>query len=135
MSIYASATTSKTKPIQTQFKPNQSQSNPISTLLRRKQTQSNPIFLSFYLTHAAYLPQSNPISTHPLNSCPPYLMQRRIEFLLFRHLTFNQFFIFKFTNQQIPHFDIRRLSHQKTGFFIGGNTVSTLQNQFWIQPG
>ena len=107
---------------QTQFKPNQTQfkanSNPI-------QTQSNPTCSELV----------EPISNHPRNSFPPYLVQRRIEFLLFYHLTFNQFFIFKFTNQQIPDFDIRRPSHQKAGFFIGGNTVSALQDQFWIQPG
>jgi len=125
-------------------KPIQTQSNPISTQIRRKQTQSNPIFRAFHLTHAAYSPQSNPTCSElvePISTQPPLsrrslwrsrilsrrsLWRRRIEFLLFYHLTFNQFFIFKFTNQQIPDFDIRRPSHQKAGFFIGGNTVSPL---------
>ena len=39
------------------------------------------------------------------------LWRSRFEFLLLRHLTFNQLFIFKFTNQQIPDFDVCRASH------------------------
>jgi hypothetical protein len=47
----------KNKANQTQFKPNQTQFKANQTQFK---ANSNPIFCSFYLTHAAYSPQSNP---------------------------------------------------------------------------